>query len=50
VAPGDTLWKIANDQLGDGHRFLEIIQLNPALKRRPDVLTPGQILELPAKE
>ena len=49
VTVGDTLWKIANDQLGDGHRFIEIIGLNPALKRRPDVLTPGQVLELPAK-
>jgi nucleoid-associated protein YgaU len=49
VTAGDTLWKIAVDVLGDGHRFVEIIQLNPALKRRPDVLSPGQVLELPAK-
>ena len=28
VQPGDTLWQIAQDQLGDGTRFTEITQLN----------------------
>jgi tetratricopeptide (TPR) repeat protein len=49
VVNGDSLWTIARDRLGDGHRFREIIELNPDLKRRPDALKPGQVLKLPAK-
>ncbi|MCO5731112.1 tetratricopeptide repeat protein [Rhizobium sp. SSA_523] len=47
VNGGDTLWKIAHDQLGDGDRAPEIIELNPDLKRNPNRLQPGQILKLP---
>lgn len=49
VVDGDSLWTIARDRLGDGHRFREIIELNPDLKRRPGALKPGQVLKLPAK-
>ncbi|WP_246660219.1 LysM peptidoglycan-binding domain-containing protein [Rhizobium sp. FKL33] len=49
VVNGDNLWIIARDRLGDGHRFREIIELNPDLKRRPNALTPGQVLKLPVK-
>jgi len=49
VIKGDNLWNIARDLLGDGHRFHEIIQLNPELRRHPDMLQPGQMLKLPVK-
>lgn len=47
VNPGESLWDIARDVLGNGHRFQEIIDLNPELKRFPDRLKPGQVLKLP---
>ena len=54
VQPGDTLWQIATDQLGDGARFTEIAQLNYGLPQ-PDGhvltashwITPGWLLTLP---
>ncbi len=42
VVNGDSLWTIARDRLGDGHRFREIIELNPDLKRRPGALKPAR--------
>ncbi|MGF9693216.1 tetratricopeptide repeat protein [Rhizobium sp. 0TCS1.26] len=48
VGDGDTLWKIANDALGDGDRAKEIIEINPELKRNPNRLHPGQVLKIPA--
>ncbi|MBL0370769.1 tetratricopeptide repeat protein [Rhizobium sp. KVB221] len=48
VVKGDSLWNIAREILGDGHRFREIIDLNPELRRYPDRLQPGQLLKLPA--
>ena len=44
VQSGDTLWDIAQAQLGDGARFREIIALNGLLS---DVIHPGQVLRLP---
>jgi tetratricopeptide (TPR) repeat protein len=49
VNDGQSLWDIAQEVLGDGDRFQEIIDLNPELKRFPDRLKPGQVLKLPAK-
>ena len=49
VGKGQSLWDIARDVLGDGHRFQEIIDLNPELKRFPDRLQPGQTLKMPTK-
>ena len=49
VGEGQSLWDIARDVLGDGHRFQEIIDLNPELKRFPDRLQPGQTLKMPSK-
>ncbi|MFD4323623.1 LysM peptidoglycan-binding domain-containing protein [Nocardioides sp. NPDC058538] len=49
VARGDSLWKIAETHLGDGNRYPEIVDLNPAaLGDNPDFLTVGIILRLPA--
>ena len=49
VNKGESLWNIARDVLGDGQRFHELIRLNPELRRTPDLLQPGQVLKMPAK-
>lgn len=45
VCAGDSPWRVAAEQLGDGRRYLEIIKLNsiPA----PYMLRTGQVLQLP---
>ena len=45
VRKGDTLWKIAAEQLGDGQRWREIVSANPGLE--PKKLAVGQSLRLP---
>lgn len=56
VKPGDTLWKIAESELGDGRRWLELRKLNQSPDARKvvgrrlrdgDALTVGQGLLLP---
>jgi len=47
VSPGQSLWSIAVDQLGSGHRYIEILDLNPQLRSDPGRLVPGQELRLP---
>lgn len=47
VASGQSLWSIAADLLGDGHRYSEILDLNPALRGDPGRIVPGQELVLP---
>ena len=48
VKRGDSLWKIAQQQLGDGRRYDEIVALNEAvLHGRPDFITPGTLLRIP---
>lgn len=49
VQPGETLHSIATKVLGDGKRFRELLELNPALKGNPNRLTVGQELKLPAE-
>lgn len=44
VKKGDSLWKIAQSQLGDGNRYPEIKKLNNLTS---DVLKVGQILKMP---
>ena len=48
VQPGQSLWSIAADKLGNGTRYLEILSLNPELRRDPGRIVPGQELKLPA--
>lgn len=51
VQRGDSLWKIAQQRLGDGIRFREIVALNQAaLNGQPDFIAPGLILHLPDNE
>jgi nucleoid-associated protein YgaU len=47
VKPGDSLWKFAAARLGDGHRWQELLALNPGL-RNPDVLEVGSQIVVPA--
>jgi len=50
VKEGDSLWKIAASQLGNGGRFEEIAKLNAdILKGRQDNLSVGMQLKIPAK-
>ncbi|MCO5063258.1 MAG: tetratricopeptide repeat protein [Rhizobiaceae bacterium] len=49
VKPGQSLWSIAVDQLGNGERYREILDLNPQL-RNPGQLVPGQQLILPVAD
>ena len=44
VKAGDTLWDIAQSQLGNGSRYKEIMTLNGLAS---DVIQPGQVLKLP---
>ncbi|MDQ2704561.1 MAG: tetratricopeptide repeat protein, partial [Pseudomonadota bacterium] len=48
VTPGQSLWSIAADELGNGNRYIEILNLNPQLRGDPGRLMPGQELNLPA--
>jgi tetratricopeptide (TPR) repeat protein len=48
VQPGQTLWSIAVQELGDGDRYQEILDLNPFLNGNPDLIRPGQKLRMPA--
>lgn len=45
VRPGDTLWSIAEANLGDGHRWREVAAANPDLD--PNRLVIGAWIELP---
>ncbi|WP_030485701.1 LysM peptidoglycan-binding domain-containing protein [Nocardioides aequoreus] len=48
VKRGDSLWKIAEERLGDGTRYVELVALNQAvLDGRPDFLLPGTVLKVP---
>ena len=47
VKPGDSLWKIARDQLGDGERLYEIYDRNRDRLANENDLSVGQVLVLP---
>jgi hypothetical protein len=47
VREGDTLWKIAADQLGNGSRYKEISKLNANVLKNENDLTIGMRLSLP---
>lgn len=47
VKAGDSLWKFAAARLGDGHRWQELLALNPDL-RNPDVLQVGSEIVVPS--
>jgi LysM repeat protein len=45
VAEGDTMWSIAESELGDPHQWPQIVQINKLPD--PDMITVGQVLILP---
>lgn len=47
VQPGDSLWKLAGEYLGDGSRWQELLSLNPALATHPDSLAAGSMVIVP---
>jgi nucleoid-associated protein YgaU len=49
VREGDSLWKIAAEQLGNGSRFSEISKLNANILEHEDNLTVGMRLRMPAR-
>ena len=48
IQSGDSLWSIAQKQLGNGSRFKEILKLNPKISAKSN-LTVGSKLKMPAK-
>lgn len=54
VKSGDSLWKIAQELLGDGSRYIEIIEANkekyPSLLKSPDLIYSGWQFDLPSNE
>ncbi|MDR2973113.1 MAG: LysM peptidoglycan-binding domain-containing protein [Propionibacteriaceae bacterium] len=47
VEPGDTLWSIASEELGDGRRWKEIAEANADLITDPGLIRPGWEMVLP---
>jgi nucleoid-associated protein YgaU len=47
VEEGDTLWKIAQSQYGNGEKYEEIFEANKPMLRHPDKIYPGQRLRIP---
>ena len=48
VERGDSLWKIAKEQLGGGTRWSEIYEANRDTIRDPGMIHIGQVLTIPA--
>lgn len=47
VAPGESLWSIAQQHLGDGSRYAEILELNRDSVAASNWISPGQVLQVP---
>lgn len=47
VAPGDTLWAVAEKVYGDGSRYTSIFEANKPMLKDPDLIFPGQVLRCP---
>lgn len=47
VQPGNSLWRIARQSYGDGLRFSVIYEANKRRVRDPNLIFPGQVLNLP---
>lgn len=57
VEPGDTLWDIADEQLGDPYRWPDVFEENEGRPQPdgraltdPDLIEPGWVLDLPGDE
>lgn len=50
VKPGDSMWAIAQQYLGNGNDWMKIYEENKALiGAQPDLIHPGYVLKIPAK-
>jgi len=47
IQTGISLWRIAEAYWGDGRRYMDILSLNSGTISDPDLIYPGQVLELP---
>jgi len=47
LKPGDTLSKIAREQLGDANAYMAIFDANTDQLSDPDKIRPGQVLKIP---
>jgi LysM repeat protein len=47
VKPGDSLSKIAKEQLGNANLYMEIFNANKDVLTDPDKIKPGMVLKLP---
>lgn len=47
VVKGDSLWKIAQKQLGSGRRWTEIYEANKGTVKNPSQIQVGQVLQIP---
>lgn len=47
IKPGDSFWKIAMTQLGNGNRYIELARFNNMTTQT--VIHPGQVIKLPNK-
>ncbi|MEH6653034.1 LysM peptidoglycan-binding domain-containing protein [Loktanella salsilacus] len=49
VQPGNTLWAIARDNLGDGIMYVDLFAANADQIRDPDLIYPGQVFVIPGR-
>ena len=49
VVPGDNLWRLSHHALGSGERYAVIYRANRGQIRNPNVIYPGQVLVVPAR-
>lgn len=49
VAEGDSLWRIASEQLGDGNRYGDVAKLNQTILESEDYLEVGMVLKVPSR-
>jgi nucleoid-associated protein YgaU len=48
VESGDSLWAIAEQELGDGNRWRELYDANKnTIGDNPDLIEPGMVLKIP---
>jgi hypothetical protein len=47
IVPGDTLWDIATEELGDGTRYMEIFNASNFRSGDPNLIFPGEIATIP---
>ena len=50
VSRGDSLWRLSRQALGGGERYAVIYKANREQIRNPNLIYPGQVLVLPARE